>query len=308
MTGPVKASVIVLAYNQATTVGRAIESVLAQKAPFPYEIIIGEDASADSTREVCQDYASRYPDIIRLMPPAPNRGIVGNYFACLAETRGEFISDCAADDYWIHPHKLALEVEAAESAGAVIAFSRYRGTRSDTERWRLTDSRRMLCRLVGAAGALPVMLSASSYRRDAALGAIRHHPDLVGNTDAGCEDMPLMAALLSIGPAVTVDALTLHYTVMPGSASRPSDTERTIAGRIQELKLRQALATRFRVPCRHMAWFYIRRYAHLCLLARGASSIQRAEVRKATAAMLGAHGGCLNLVIDAICRLMMPRC
>ena len=37
-----------------------------QKTSFPFEIIIGEDESADGTREICIDYANKHPDKIRL--------------------------------------------------------------------------------------------------------------------------------------------------------------------------------------------------------------------------------------------------
>ena len=73
MTNPL-VSVLILTYNQEDTIARAIESVLAQQADVSYEIIIGDDASTDNTRRVCQEYVSRYPEIIRLMPATPNKG------------------------------------------------------------------------------------------------------------------------------------------------------------------------------------------------------------------------------------------
>ena len=43
-----------------------IDGILMQKTNFPFEILLGEDASADGTREVCINYAEKYPDKIRL--------------------------------------------------------------------------------------------------------------------------------------------------------------------------------------------------------------------------------------------------
>ena len=65
-----KISVIVTTYNQEDTIGRTLNSILAQKCHLPIEIIIGEDCSTDNTRSVCENYAQRYPHIIRLMPKA----------------------------------------------------------------------------------------------------------------------------------------------------------------------------------------------------------------------------------------------
>ena len=44
-----KVSVIVICYNQRDTISRALDSVLAQE-DCDYEVIIGDDASADGTR------------------------------------------------------------------------------------------------------------------------------------------------------------------------------------------------------------------------------------------------------------------
>lgn len=108
-------SVIVLTYNQEHTVGRTIESILAQKTQYTFEIIIGEDASpSDNTRAVCEAYAEKYPDIIRLMPKAPNKGLLKNYADCLGECHGKYISGCAGDDWWHNPDKLQVQVSFLE--------------------------------------------------------------------------------------------------------------------------------------------------------------------------------------------------
>ena len=45
----VKVSVIMIAYNQEATIGEAIRSVVKQRAPFAFELIVADDASTDST-------------------------------------------------------------------------------------------------------------------------------------------------------------------------------------------------------------------------------------------------------------------
>ena len=42
-------SVVVLTYNQAVYIGRAMEGILSQKTDFPFEILVGDDASTDGT-------------------------------------------------------------------------------------------------------------------------------------------------------------------------------------------------------------------------------------------------------------------
>lgn len=108
---PPKVSVVVCTYNQEKTIARTLDSILAQKGDYSYEIILGEDGSKDGTRAVCEDYAEKHPDIIKLMPAAPNKGMMRNWRDCLAECKGEYIMACAGDDWWHNPDKIRIQVE-----------------------------------------------------------------------------------------------------------------------------------------------------------------------------------------------------
>jgi glucosyltransferase len=50
-------SVIVCTYNQEATIARALDAILAQQCSVSFELIIGEDASTDGTRKICEEYA-----------------------------------------------------------------------------------------------------------------------------------------------------------------------------------------------------------------------------------------------------------
>lgn len=108
-------SIIVITYNQQSTVNRTIESILNQDTDYSYEIVIGEDASTDSTREICEQYAREYPDIIRLLPKAPNKGVLRNYIDCVAACKGRYMAACAGDDWWHNPQKLQMQVDFLEA-------------------------------------------------------------------------------------------------------------------------------------------------------------------------------------------------
>ena len=58
-------SIAVITYNQQESLPKTLDSLLAQKVDFPYEIVVGEDCSTDNTREVLKGYVERYPDIIK---------------------------------------------------------------------------------------------------------------------------------------------------------------------------------------------------------------------------------------------------
>ena len=108
------ASIVVITYNQEHSLPATLDSLLAQKAEFPFEIVVGEDCSKDGTREVLADYARRFPDIIRPIYNEHNLGILGNYVATLRQCRGRYVSACAGDDYWHDEEKLRLEVDIME--------------------------------------------------------------------------------------------------------------------------------------------------------------------------------------------------
>lgn len=105
----VKVSVIMLTYNQENYVAQALDSVLMQKVDFPYEILIGDDCSTDSTCEQLQRYAEQYPDIIRLFPRSENLGPTRNAYELLCAAQGEYLAFCEGDDFWLDEDKLAVQ-------------------------------------------------------------------------------------------------------------------------------------------------------------------------------------------------------
>lgn len=106
-----KVSVVVCTYNQEKTIGRTLDSIIAQKTKYPFEIIIGEDCSTDGTRAICEKYAEDYPELIKLLPPAPNKGLMRNYRDCINASSGEYSMACAGDDWWSHEGKIDMQVD-----------------------------------------------------------------------------------------------------------------------------------------------------------------------------------------------------
>lgn len=103
-------SVIVLTYNQESTISRTIESILAQKTKYSYEIVIGEDCSVDKTRTICEKFADDYPNV-HLLPKESNKGVVRNYFDAFRKTKGKYIMGCAGDDWWHNDMKIQTQID-----------------------------------------------------------------------------------------------------------------------------------------------------------------------------------------------------
>ena len=111
LSGDIKVSVIILTFNHEKYISQAIEGVLSQNTNFPFEMIIGDDASTDSTPEIINDYARRYPDIIRAVCRKNNLGPTRNGYECLLLARGEYLAACEGDDYWCDDSKLRKQVD-----------------------------------------------------------------------------------------------------------------------------------------------------------------------------------------------------
>ena len=104
-------SVFIITYNQEKTIAQTIESILMQEGEFTMELIIGEDAGTDNTRQICIDYQEKYPEKIKLLLQDTNQGIVKNYIDTLLLCRGNYIGVCAGDDYWIDKSKISKQLD-----------------------------------------------------------------------------------------------------------------------------------------------------------------------------------------------------
>jgi glycosyltransferase involved in cell wall biosynthesis len=117
-------SVCVITYNHKEFISRCLDSILEQQTRFEFEILIGEDASSDGTREICIEYAKKYPDKIRLFLHSRQNNICidgeatgrFNFTYSLFSSRGKYIALCDGDDFWTDPLKLQKQVDFLENA------------------------------------------------------------------------------------------------------------------------------------------------------------------------------------------------
>lgn len=106
-------SVCIITYNQEKYLPQALDSILNQEHNYSYEIIVGEDCSTDNTRKVLEDYATKYPDIIKPIYNNHNLGLLKNYYNVLSHCNGKYIMECAGDDYWL-PGKVQKQISFME--------------------------------------------------------------------------------------------------------------------------------------------------------------------------------------------------
>jgi len=106
-----RVSVIIPAYNAATYLPHAMESVMRQTFA-DWEIVLVDDGSTDHTAAVCQEYQSKLQRLQYIHQP--NRGISAARNTALQAARGEFIALLDADDVWL-PQRLERGVKVLDS-------------------------------------------------------------------------------------------------------------------------------------------------------------------------------------------------
>ncbi len=108
-------SVSITTYNHEKYIAEAIESILSQKTQYKYEILIGEDCSTDSTREIVRRYQKEYPGIIRVFCSRRNVGGSKNGYYLLTKARGKYVATCDGDDYWCDTGRIQRDVDFLET-------------------------------------------------------------------------------------------------------------------------------------------------------------------------------------------------
>jgi glycosyltransferase involved in cell wall biosynthesis len=93
-----KVSVCILCYNHAKYIGECLDSIVQQVTNFPFEVIVGDDASTDGSREILHDYARRYPNTVRLLLHEKRVGGNANYCATHGDAHGQYVCHVDGDD------------------------------------------------------------------------------------------------------------------------------------------------------------------------------------------------------------------
>lgn len=108
-------SVLVTAYMHERYIARALEGILDQRG-VRFELLVGDDASTDGTREVIERYARAHPGLIRTHFPEHNLGQGGSaiFAELLGRAQGEYIAGLDGDDFWTSPDKLQQQVAYME--------------------------------------------------------------------------------------------------------------------------------------------------------------------------------------------------
>ena len=108
-------SIFCITYNQKNFIAQALDSFVMQKTNFPFEIVVGDDASTDGTAEIIAQYAAQYSELIKPIYHAQNTGGHQNSIDVANKCSGKYVALCEGDDYWTDEYKLQKQVDFLES-------------------------------------------------------------------------------------------------------------------------------------------------------------------------------------------------
>ncbi|MBP5706770.1 MAG: glycosyltransferase family 2 protein [Spirochaetales bacterium] len=90
-------SILIPMFNAEETIARCLDSVITQE-PQIYEILIVDDGSADTSCQIVQQYAEKYPAVTVLRQA--NSGVAAARQKLIQSAKGEYIMFLDADDYF----------------------------------------------------------------------------------------------------------------------------------------------------------------------------------------------------------------
>ena len=113
-------SIVMATRNKGEALAVTLESITSQRVPFPFEVIVVDDGSTDSTPAVLGAFEPRLTYICQ-----PQSGPAAARNLGIQWTRGELVAFLDADDVWL-PEKLSLQARRLhENPGLDLCFTRY---------------------------------------------------------------------------------------------------------------------------------------------------------------------------------------
>ena len=113
-------SIVMATYNGEKYLREQVDSLLAQSYPS-LEFVFVDDASADASLAILQEYALR-DSRIRFISTPVNQGLLATFEIGIRAAKGEMIALADQDDVWM-PEKISLLADAIGSHSLIYADS-----------------------------------------------------------------------------------------------------------------------------------------------------------------------------------------
>lgn len=112
-------SILIPVYQVKKYLRQCVDSVLSQSEQ-DFEIILVDDGATDGSGEICDEYAARFPQVVRVIHQ-PNQGLLLSRRAGIKAAKGEWLVHLDSDDYML-PGALKSIRETAEHSNADLVL------------------------------------------------------------------------------------------------------------------------------------------------------------------------------------------
>lgn len=247
-------TVVMPAYNAASTIGLALKSISEQESPVDAVIIV-DDGSVDATAEIAETWLDRLP--LTVLRNEKNMGICASLQRGVSIARSEWIFRIDADDRWLPWHTKNLVIMCDDDDVSIVsARTRYydsSGRFSGLN--KVVSDQNVRSKLMWDN---PLVHSATGFRRDVY--------ELVGGygPSEACQDYLLWIRLLQQGKLGYSTKPSVEYIVGANSLSRKPKNIALKNRRGAQLCAIRAFSRRYplkAVACLSLGWTQLRVYS-----------------------------------------------
>lgn len=102
-------------YNHESYISECLDSILMQELSVPYDILVCDDGSTDRSPAILKDYASKYPDKIKVIFLERNTGNLHAQNVLFSHVQSKYFLLAGSDDYLLDKHWIQEAFDFLES-------------------------------------------------------------------------------------------------------------------------------------------------------------------------------------------------
>lgn len=118
-------TIYVPTFNHENYIVKALDSILMQETEYKFEVLVGEDCSTDSTREVLKAYEAEHPGKLTVFYREKNmyKSSPNNSHDLKLRAKGKYLIALEGDDFWTDEFKLQKQIDFLEKHPEYYAVS-----------------------------------------------------------------------------------------------------------------------------------------------------------------------------------------